>query len=276
MTAIVLLDCSYLIFRAWHSMKPENFVHNDIHTNAVYGFVIALKTIHKHLIDHYDDLSYIACFDTSCKNHERSKINKDYKSQRPQLDERLKPQFHLVMEACKALDIPCLKHNNFEADDIIASLAHKYRDEKVIIVSPDKDLCQCVTDNIWMYNPSKKHFTKPEDVFEKFGVYPTSMIEYQSIIGDKIDNIKGIPGIGPKSALLILDNVNKEQDSNDNKIKKLLEKYNSNKELIITNRQLVTLNTNVDIDSFELRTFHITNFKLESWKTFCLTVNFRY
>lgn len=275
MSAIVILDCSYLIFRAWHSMKAENFVHNGIHTNAVYGFVVALKTIHKNLVDDFENISYIACFDTSCKNHERSKIQEDYKSQRPQLDERLKPQFNLVMDACKALEIPCIKHENYEADDIIATLAKKFSDKQVIIVSPDKDICQCITDNVWMYHPSKKTFTKPKDVYDKFGVYPSSMIDYQSIIGDKIDNVKGIPGVGPKSALLILNNISNREIVKDKKVQKLLEKYDNNMNIVNMNRKLVTLNNSITLEDITLKYFFVTYFKLDSWKAFCSIVNFR-
>ena len=121
--------------------------------------------------------------------------------------EDLVPQFPLVREATRAFGVPCLELPGYEADDLIAAYACKVRDMggEVRIVSSDKDLMQLVGDRVSMLDTMKNLLIGPDQVFEKFGVFPDKVVDVQALCGDSVDNVPGAPGIGIKTAALLIN-----------------------------------------------------------------------
>ena len=272
---VVLLDSSFLIYRAWHGYKAEKFKAPDgRHTNAVYGFVNSIKQMYNIFGVKADEVKFIACFDSSSKNHKRSEINPDYKSGRT-LPDGLGHQFDICKDICSSLNIPMLIHDEYEADDIIATLAKRYEEiEPVIIVTCDKDMYQLINDNVSIYNIIKKSYVRKEEVISKFGVKPSDMIKFQAIIGDKIDCIKGIKGIGPKSAKIIIEAFEKPKEELNKKEIKLLQKFEDNKDIFTKNISLVTLHTDIEITADPIP-FYMKCLKEDTYRALVEPLGFR-
>lgn len=200
---IYLIDGSGFIFRAFHALPPMTRA-DGTPVNAVYGFCNMLMK----LIDSTDaDADAIAViFDTSRLTF-RNDIYPEYKANRDAPPEELVPQFDLVREATRAYGLPALEMAGFEADDLIATYARMGKEvgAKVTIVSSDKDLMQLVDDKVQMMDPMKMVDIGPAEVHAKFGVPPDKVIDVQSLAGDSVDNVPGVPGIGVKTAALLIN-----------------------------------------------------------------------
>jgi DNA polymerase-1 len=198
---LALIDGFGFIFRAYHSLPPLTSPEK-IPVGAVYGFTSMIMR----LMENMEVTHAALIFDSGQKNF-RHDLYPLYKANRPEAPEDLKPQFPLIKEAAKALNIPVIERVGFEADDIIATYVNLAEAEnfKVTIVSSDKDLMQLVTDNSNMFDPVKNKIIDREAVKEKLGIYPEAVLDYLSLIGDNSDNIPGVPGIGPKTALELLN-----------------------------------------------------------------------
>ena len=148
----------------------------------------------------------VVVFDASGKTF-RNEIYPEYKANRSEAPEDLIPQFPVIRKATSAFSIPAVELLGYEADDLIASYAEEAQKHnmKVTIVSSDKDLMQLVSENVSMLDTMKGRVFKKEDVFDKFGVYPEKVIDVQSLAGDSVDNIPGVPGIGIKTAALLIN-----------------------------------------------------------------------
>jgi DNA polymerase-1 len=194
---LVLVDGSGYIFRAYHALPPLTR-RDGTPVGAVYGFttmLLRLRETYKH-----DMLAVI--FDAGRATF-RSEMYPEYKMNRAETPEDLIPQFPLVREATRALAIPAIELENYEADDLIASYAEAARaqGEEVVIVSSDKDLMQLVVaGEVTMLDPMKNRTIGVAEVIEKFGVPPEKVVEVQALIGDAVDNVPGVPSIGPKTA----------------------------------------------------------------------------
>lgn len=165
--------------------------------NAVFGFVNILS---KFLKDHTG--SHLAVvFDAGAVTF-RNRIYDQYKAHRPEPPPELIPQFALVRDATDAFGVCRLELEDWEADDLIATYARVAREQglSVTIVSSDKDLMQLVRDGVRMFEPIKQKPIGPAEVIEKFGVPPERVIDVQALMGDSVDNVPGVPGIGPKGA----------------------------------------------------------------------------
>ncbi len=199
---LILVDGSGYIFRAYHALPPLTR-RDGTPVGAVLGFtnmLIRLRETYKH-----DMLAVI--FDHGRATF-RSTIFPEYKMNRSETPEDLIPQFPLVREATRALNIPAIEMENYEADDLIASYAHAARGEgrEVVIVSSDKDLMQLIVDGeVSMMDPMKNKKIESAQVMEKFGVMPDKVVEVQSLIGDSVDNVPGVPSIGPKTAAELIN-----------------------------------------------------------------------
>ncbi len=198
---IYLIDGSGFIFRAYHALPP--LMRGDgTPVGAVLGFCnIILK-----LLDSYEIDNIAVVFD-SAKGNFRHEIYDDYKANRSETPEDLIPQFPLFREACEAFNLPQVELQGYEADDIIATYAKQAvaQGHDVTIVSSDKDLMQLVNDNVRMLDPIKNKFIGHDEVEAKFGVQPDKVIDVQSLAGDSSDNIPGVPGIGVKTAALLIN-----------------------------------------------------------------------
>ncbi|MDC2979319.1 DNA polymerase I [Pelagibacteraceae bacterium] len=201
---LILVDGSAYIFRAYYGLPPMNRA-DGTPINAVFGFTNMLVK----LIEDYSDDKMIVVFDAARENF-RNKIYPEYKANRGDAPDDLIPQFPLIRECVKSFNIPQLEIEGFEADDIIATYANLAEKNKIetIIVSSDKDLMQLVSKNVTMLDPMKNKKIEIKDVEEKFGVKPDKVIFIQALTGDKVDNIPGAPGIGPKTASQLINEFN--------------------------------------------------------------------
>ena len=193
---LILIDGSGYIFRAYYALPPMNR-SDGTPVNAVYGFTNMLVK----LIEDYSNEKLIVVFDAARKNF-RNEIYPEYKANRGETPEDLIPQFELIRKCVKAFNISQLELEGYEADDIIATYTNLAQQKKIpsLIISSDKDLMQLVNDHVEMLDPIKNKSIGVSEVVEKFGVEPDKVIQVQALMGDKIDNIPGAPGIGPKTA----------------------------------------------------------------------------
>src|ERR1043165_7734326 len=202
---VFLVDGSGYIFRAYHALPPLNRKSDGLQVNAVLGFCNMLwKLLRDRRAE--DKPTHLAVIFDKSEHTFRNELYKDYKAHRPDAPSDLIPQFPLIREAVRAFDIPCLEMLGFEADDLIATYARQACEAKanVTIVSSDKDLMQLVNDCVIMYDTMKDRKIGVAEVIEKFGVPPEKVIEVQSLIGDSSDNVPGVPGVGPKAAAVLI------------------------------------------------------------------------
>jgi DNA polymerase-1 len=198
---IYLVDGSGYIFRAYHALPPMNRA-DGTPTNAVYGFCnMLMKLMHDAEADHI-----AVIFDAARKNF-RNDIYEDYKANRDAPPEDLIPQFALIRQAVEAFNLKPIEMEGFEADDLIATYARQARERgaEVTIVSSDKDLMQLVGEGVSMLDPMKNRKIGPDEVMEKFGVSPDKVVDVQSLAGDSVDNVPGVPGIGVKTAAQLIN-----------------------------------------------------------------------
>ncbi len=203
---LFLIDGSGFIFRAYYAMayshKAGMTNPDGVEVGAVYGYT---NMILKMLRD-YNNPHMAVIFDTARQNF-RNDIYEDYKANRDETPPDLIPQFPLIREATKAFDLPALEMSGYEADDLIAAYAKQATavGKKVVIVSSDKDLMQLVRPGVRMLDPMKGKWIEEEQVIEKFGVTPDKVVDVQSLAGDSVDNVPGVPGIGVKTAALLIN-----------------------------------------------------------------------
>jgi len=192
----ILVDGSGFIFRAYHSLPPLTRP-DGTPVGAVYGFVNMLLKLRDQM-----QASHLAVIFDAGRKTFRNDLYPDYKANRPPPPEDLIPQFSLVREATRAMDIPAVELPGCEADDVIATYARQAAGQgmEVVIVSSDKDLMQLVGEHIRLYDAMKNKDIGREQVIEKFGVPPELVGDALALIGDSSDNIPGVPGIGPKTA----------------------------------------------------------------------------
>ena len=257
-----LIDGSAFIFRAYHALPPLTRKSDGLPVGAVAGFV---NMLYKEVQDATgpDAPSHVAViFDYSSKSF-RNALYPDYKAHRPPPPEDLRPQFPLTRDATRAFNIACIEIEDYEADDIIGCLACRARDAggRVTIVSSDKDLMQLVGDGVEMFDPMKNRRIDRDGVFEKFGVYPDRVVDVQALAGDSVDNVPGAPGIGLKTAALLINEYGDLETllSRAGEIKqpKRREALVDNAETIRISKQLVTLDCamplEIALDDLEVR-----------------------
>ena len=205
MPHLYLIDGSSYIFRAYHRLPPLTNRHG-LNVGAVYGYTTMLwkltESLHK-----ADGPTHLAViFDAAGKTH-RDDMFGEYKANRPPPPSDLVPQFPLIRDATRAFSLPCIEEEGLEADDIIACYSHAALAEnwKVTIVSSDKDLMQLIEDGrLDMLDTMNDRRMDRAYVVEKFGVGPEQLGEVLALMGDSVDNIPGVPGIGPKTAAQLI------------------------------------------------------------------------
>ncbi|MDR1032067.1 MAG: hypothetical protein LBL30_03035 [Holosporales bacterium] len=247
---LILIDGSGFIYRAFYALPKLISKYDQTPVGAVYGFcnmTLSIANAHKH--------DYIAVvFDAGRKTF-RHEIYAEYKANRGDVPEDLIPQFPMVRTVCDVLGIPHMEENGVEADDLIASYTAKAKESGLLteIVSSDKDLIQVMGDNVEIYDPMKSKFLSSESVFEKYGIYPHQMIDFQALVGDASDNIPGIAGVGPKTAAMLLqqfgslDSIFANPDQiTPIKVRERLVKY---KEDAYISKKLSTLRTDLIIET---------------------------
>ncbi|MDA5093561.1 DNA polymerase I [Aliiroseovarius sp. KMU-50] len=248
-----LVDGSAFIFRAYHALPPLTRKSDGLPIGAVSGFCnMLLKFIEDQTGS--DAPTHVAViFDHKGKTF-RSDIYPEYKANRPPAPEDLVPQFPLTRDATRAFNIACIEVKGFEADDIIATLARRANEAggRVTILSSDKDLMQLVGGGVEMLDPMKNKRIGVEGVEEKFGVGPNRVVDVQALAGDAVDNVPGAPGIGIKTAALLINEygdldtllARAEEIKQPKRRQTLIEKADQ----IRISRELVKLDDQMDLD----------------------------
>ena len=244
-----LIDGSGYIFRAYYALPPLTRKSDGLPTGAVSGFC---SMLFKLLEDSKSNQNlqkpthFAVIFDSARKTF-RNDIYSDYKANRSEAPDDLAPQFEYIRKSVLAFNLPSVELMNYEADDLIAT----YVDEiltigaKVTIVSSDKDLMQLYKKNVRIFDPMKNKFILEEDIFNKFGVDASKVIDVQALAGDSSDNVPGVPGIGVKTAAELINKYGTLEkllkSADEIKQNKRRETLIENKDKALISKQLVTL-----------------------------------
>jgi len=197
---LYLIDGSSYIYRAYYAIRhlssPSGFP-----TNALYGFTqMLLKVLKDRRPDH------VAVIFDAGRTTFRTELYPEYKANRAAMPDDLRPQIEPIKEMVRAFNIPALELSGFEADDIIATIARDCRERgvQVVVVTGDKDLMQIVSDSVRLLDTMKEKESGPAEVVERFGVGPDRVIDILGLAGDSSDNIPGVPGVGEKTAIKLI------------------------------------------------------------------------
>lgn len=199
---IYLIDASIYIFRSWYSLPDTLTASDGVPVNAVYGFLRFLAEF----FEAARPANVMVAFDQSLTTSFRNDIYPEYKANRDPAPPELKRQLEACERLTASLGISCLKHPRFEADDLIASVAVLARDSgyRIVVVSGDKDLSQVIQDGDLWWDYARNRKLDVQGVFDQFGVWPDQITDFLALVGDTVDNIPGVPGIGPKTAARLL------------------------------------------------------------------------
>ncbi|MGD1955673.1 MAG: DNA polymerase I [Sphingomonadales bacterium] len=249
---LYLVDGSGYIFRAYHKLPPLTNPEGTP-VGAVYGFTAMLLKLRQDVTDQEHPTHMAVIFDAA-KVSFRNEIYDDYKANRPEPPEDLVPQFPLVRDAVRALSLPCIEMQGYEADDIIATYVRDARAAgwEVTIVSSDKDLMQLVDEDVEMLDTMNNRRLGIDAVHDKFGVAPEKVIEVQALMGDSVDYVPGVPGIGPKTASQLIQDygdletlLSRAEEIKQNKRRENLIEFADQARI---SKELVTLKDDVPLD----------------------------
>ncbi len=247
---LYLIDGTAQIFRAFYAVQALS-KKDGTPTNAIFGFVKMLLKLIQDESPHYLGV----CFDPPGPTF-RHEMYEQYKAHRPATPEELIQQIAPIKEFVRLMNIPIYEVSGYEADDALATLATKAEQQglKVMIVSPDKDLLQLVTENVWTMSERmghKKIYT-PEAVQEKYGIAPAQIRDFLGMVGDSSDNIPGIKGIGPKTASALLTQFGSLEAVLEHpeavKSKSQQERLRTDKAIALQSKDLATVRTDVPVE----------------------------
>ena len=247
--SVFIIDGHAQIFRAYFApMRPLTSPTGEP-TKATYVFMQTLLQ----LIEQHQPEYLVMVVDTGKRDLFRTKLYPEYKANRPAPPPDFKPQEQRIIKLVQEVGIPVLSLSGFEADDIMATIAHHLADEdfRVVLVSKDKDLRQLVTDKVVLLDAATGKTLDPAGVEEEFGYAPAKAIDIQTLTGDTTDNVPGIPGIGEKTAAKLLKQYGSAQEIYqhlEELTPKLRENLRQHAEVLTISRQLVTLRTDVPIE----------------------------
>ena len=257
-----LIDGSAFIFRAYHALPPLTRKSDGLPVGAVSGFVNMLQR-YIETNTGPDAATHVAVIFDKGSHTFRNEMYDLYKANRDAMPEDLRPQMPLTRDATRAFNIACEEIEGFEADDIIATLAYQARDAggRVTILSSDKDLMQLVGGGVEMLDPMKNKRIDSDGVVEKFGVGPERVVDVQALAGDSVDNVPGAPGIGIKTAALLINEYGDLETLLDRageiKQPKRRQSLIDNRAQIELSKRLVQLDCDMDLpfdlDSLEIR-----------------------
>ena len=243
----ILVDGSYYLFRTYHALPKTMSNSQGLTTNAIRGTLNALLK----LIRRYHPTHMAVCFDTKSPTF-RHYLSEEYKANRPKMDVELAEQIPYIHRLVTALGIPLLRIEGAEADDIIGTLTHRAVEQghHVVISTGDKDMAQLVNEAVILEDSFTGKVTDSQGVIDKFGIKPEQMVDFLTLMGDSSDGIKGVPGIGKKTAKDLLNQygsirtmLDKVADIKGRGGKNLIEYAND----IPLNRQLATIVTDLSI-----------------------------
>ena len=200
---LILVDGSSYLYRAYHAFPPLTNSAGEP-TGAMYGVLNMLRS----LIMQYKPSHVAVVFDAKGKTF-RDELFESYKSHRPPMPDDLREQIAPLHEMVEAMGLPLLVVSGVEADDVIGTLAREASQKgmSVLISTGDKDMAQLVEPNITLINTMNNTILGPDEVKEKYGVPPELIIDFLALMGDSSDNIPGVPGVGEKTALALLQGI---------------------------------------------------------------------
>ncbi len=274
-----LIDGSAFIFRAYHALPPLTRKSDGLPIGAVSGFCNMLQRYVENNSG-ADAATHVAVIFDKGSHTFRNDMYDLYKANREAMPEDLRPQIPLTRAATEAFNIACKELEGYEADDIIATLAHRARDAggRVTIVSSDKDLMQLVGDGVEMLDPMKNRRIDRDGVIEKFGVGPEHVVDVQALAGDSVDNVPGAPGIGIKTAALLITEfgslealLDRADEIKQPKRREVLQQHRAQIEL---SKRLVQLDANTPLD-FTLDDLEIRDPDPERLMAFLAEMEFR-
>ncbi|WER22555.1 DNA polymerase I [Providencia stuartii] len=251
---LILVDGSSYLYRAYHAFPPLTNSAGEP-TGAMYGVLNMLRS----LIMQYQPSHVAVVFDAKGKTF-RDELFESYKSHRPPMPDDLREQIAPLHEMVEAMGLPLLVVSGVEADDVIGTLARQASQKgiPVLISTGDKDMAQLVEPNITLINTMTNTILGPQEVVDKYGVPPELIIDFLALMGDSSDNIPGVPGVGEKTALALLQGIGsleKIYDSLDEIAalgfrgsKTLAPKMEENREVAFLSYQLATIKTDVELD----------------------------
>ena len=274
-----LIDGSAFIFRAYHALPPLTRKSDGLPVGAVAGFCNMLYRYIEANTGSDAPTHAAVIFDYSGKTF-RNDLYPAYKANRPPAPEELVPQFPLTREATRAFNVSCIEIEGFEADDIIGTLSCQAREAggRVTIISSDKDLMQLVGGGVEMLDPMKNKRIDREGVEEKFGVGPERVVDVQALAGDSVDNVPGAPGIGIKTAALLINEYGDLETllarAEEIKQPKRRQALIDNVDQIRVSRDLVKLDCDMELD-FSLDSLEVQEPKLDDLVAFLVQMEFR-
>jgi DNA polymerase-1 len=277
---IFLIDGSAYIFRAFFAIPPTLKNAAGLPTNAIFGFTnILLKFLKQYQPE------YVAVALDAGRETFRNQMFAGYKGNRPEAPADLIPQFPYFRKVLDALNLPLLELAGYEADDIIATLCDRMsiQGAELVVVSSDKDLMQLVTNGIKLLDSAKDRWIGAAEVKEKFGVAPQQVIEVMGLMGDPVDNIPGVKGIGEKTAIALiqqfhnlenlfahLDEMEQMKIRGAARVRKIIEE---GKDAAFLSRDLATVKRDVPVN-IELEQLKRAGFDIEKVRTLFTELEF--
>lgn len=274
-TPMVLVDGSSYLYRAFHAIPPMS-TSSGHPTNATRGVISMIRS----LIKTYPDSPMVIIFDAKGKTF-RDEIYSEYKAQRPPMPDDLRPQIEPIHRMVEAMGLPLVIIDNVEADDVIGTIAKQVGEagREVVVSTGDKDMAQLVTEKVTLVNTMNNTVMDIQGVKDKFGIPPELIIDYLALMGDKVDNIPGVPGVGEKTALALLQGLGsiKEIYTRLDEIadlgfrgsKTMKQKMEDNKHMAELSYTLATIKCDVELpfDPQDLKNGEADKEKLREWFT---------
>ena len=246
-TPVVLVDGSSYLFRAYHAMPPLNN-SKGMPTGAIKGVVNMMRSLAKD----YANANIVVVFDAKGPTF-RNEMYAEYKAHRPPMPDDMRPQIEPIHQIIKAMGLPLLMVSGVEADDVIGTLAAQATAQGIdtLISTGDKDMAQLVSPHVGLVNTMTNTYLDEEGVLAKFGVRPDQIIDYLAIVGDTADNIPGVPGAGPKTAvkwLTTYGTLEKLMENADDIGGKIGEKLRNALEFLPLSQALTTIKLDVELE----------------------------
>ena len=246
-TPVVLVDGSSYLFRAYHAMPPLNN-SKGMPTGAIKGVVNMMRSLAKD----YANANIVVVFDAKGPTF-RNEMYAEYKAHRPPMPDDMRPQIEPIHQIINAMGLPLLIIPGVEADDVIGTLAAQATAQGIdtLISTGDKDMAQLVSPHVGLVNTMTNTYLDEEGVFTKFGVRPDQIIDYLAIVGDTADNIPGVPGAGPKTAvkwLAAYDTLENLMEKADEIGGKIGEKLRNALDFLPLSQALTTIKLDVELE----------------------------
>jgi DNA polymerase-1 len=245
--SIFILDTHGLLYQLFHALPPMSSPKGEP-VGVVYGFAKDMFTLIERHKPHY----IFCAFDLPGKTF-RSEIYAEYKANRSEMPDDLKPQIGFVHEILEAMNVPQLSLPGYEADDIIATVARLTSEQhgNCVIVTNDKDCRQLINEHVSIFNFRKQIFYKTEELRADWGITPSQVVDFQTLVGDSTDNIPGVQKVGPKTATELLQQFGTLEGIYEN-IEKITGKKKEHlldgKESAMLSRRLVQLSAHVPVE----------------------------